>query len=89
MKYLKKRKMYELAANRLGYADDMPLLKNCTYSFHRGSEYLEFVLKSGNCVRFSFLGYFVVREMLDYFGGQEIRVEVFFKNELLPDDING
>lgn len=95
MKYFKKKKMYELV-QVLGYTD-MPSLKYCTYSFHRGYEKLDFCLDSGNFVHFSFCrpgNYFVVREqtfddeMEQY---EVVRYEViFFKEflELLSDDIS-
>lgn len=43
MKYLKKKKMYELV--KPYFANRIPLMKNCNYSFVRGSEFLKF-----NCV---------------------------------------
>lgn len=95
MKYFKKKKMYELV-QVFGYTD-MPLLKDCTYGFHRGRERLDFCLDSGNSVCFSFSrpeNYFVLEEQT--FDDENeiwssIRYEViFFKEflEFLPDDIS-
>lgn len=41
MKYLKKRKLYSLAASMLSY-DGFPICAHCSYRFHGGFEWLTF-----------------------------------------------
>ena len=42
MEYLKKKKLYELVKNGMRYPDDLPKMKDCTYRFFSGFEWLSF-----------------------------------------------
>lgn len=46
MKYLKKKKMHEIAKNV--YGKRMPAMKNCSYKYCGGAEWLEFSISYSN-----------------------------------------
>lgn len=71
--YLKKKALYEIAKSQ---CRNVPLLKDCSYSFFRGSEWLTFNSSNGNSVK-----------VYACDCGETVRLTEYFFDELLERDV--
>lgn len=80
VRYLKKKKLYELAKSLLGGKSDFPSSRSFSYSFYHGNERLEgcgYQIISMSC------GYWICIKTLDENG------DFCFRNEVFSDFFDG